>query len=272
MNQLPTIADIQTTELLYYDEAHSQECYRFCKDRDIDCLPNVYNPGKYYQRNSGDAGFSEMDIAEEHRLDAATYIFQPELVARFGKRAVQFVFTNGIFTGVVHFSDYNREPVFTYIYSELARYERDLRDLLVLFQLKNEDMRACFQDIVDRNKDKEKKEKTVEIYSTKINDYENNREKLAKFPQFQWFDLEDLRILAKKRGVIELSDIKGLRNMVMHARDSVEQFDARMPDFIYKYESFITFFDLVQRLLTDRRRVRTRLLLKGRSTTDSAFP
>lgn len=44
LHQLPTIADIHTTELLYYDATYSEECYRFCKDRNIDCLPDAINP------------------------------------------------------------------------------------------------------------------------------------------------------------------------------------------------------------------------------------
>lgn len=260
-HQLPTIADIQTTELLYYDADLSEKCYRFCKDRDIDCLPDASEPGKYYRRRDDSTSFDRIDTIDELRLEATTYIFQPELAEQFRKRPVQFVYMNGVLTGVVHFSDYNREVVYTYLYAELASYERDLRELLVLSNLNNDDMYASFWSIVNHHKSKGDKEETVRTYLGKIDDYDKKREKLEKIPAFQGFQLDDLRTLAKKREVIELEDIRDLRNQVMHARDSVEQVNARVPDFIYEDDSFASFFDKVQLMLKDRRRIQTRQLL-----------
>jgi outer membrane protein assembly factor BamE len=43
-------------------------------------------------------------------------------------------------TGVVHFSDYNRDAVSAYLFAQIARYERDLRELAKRCGLTNEDM------------------------------------------------------------------------------------------------------------------------------------
>jgi hypothetical protein len=260
--QQPTIIDIQTTDLLYYDDRYKGVCYRFCEDRDIDFLPNATDQAKSYQRDKDKRKFEERPITDEERLDVTTYIFQPELRERFEQTPVQFVFANGVLTGVVHFSDYNREVVYTYLYAEIARYERDLRDLLVAYGLKNEDMRAQFQEIVDKRRDNPEEKDTVRSYERKLESFDREQETLTKLPEFQGFYLDDLRMLAKKQCDIKLSDVGKLRNDVMHARDSVEQRAAVAPDFIYEIESFVSFFGRVQALLQDRRRVQTRLQLK----------
>jgi hypothetical protein len=71
MNEIhPTIVDIQTTELICYDRSYSSDCYRFCKDRDIDCLPVVDDPDTFFLRNDDSQRFDECVITRDRRLDA----------------------------------------------------------------------------------------------------------------------------------------------------------------------------------------------------------
>lgn len=258
--QHPTIADIQTTELIYYDSSYDEACYRFCKERDIDCLPDICNSSVYYRRNDDRESFDREQITDERRLDASTPIFQRGLSERFEAYKLLFVFTYGELAGVVHFSDYNHAIVNAYLYTQIDRYERDLRELLACHGLKNDDMCKRFKHILDT---KQPESDIHSIYSGKIKKYEKKRDDLSRLPQFQSFDLRDLLDLAKAHEVIKPRfAVTDLRNMIMHAHQTVEMVNAHEPGYIYQFESFERFFDLATILLDDGQRIRNQLNIK----------
>jgi hypothetical protein len=256
----PTIADIQTTELIYYDADYLAECYSFCEERDIDCLPAVDDPDAYYQRNDDSQSFDKRTITPDRRLDANMYVFKPDLLECFHEHPLQFVFEHGTLTGVVHFSDYNRDMVSTYLYAQLVSYERELRELLISHYLTNDDMADHLRSVANNGK---KPQNTRDIYERNLRRFEQEREtpEFKRYPEFQTFYLKELQELARKQQVIALDAKVGqLRNQIMHAKDSVNMVDARTPDYIYELETFENFFTLVQTLLKDGRRIHSRLL------------
>lgn len=121
MENLPCIADIQTTDLFYFDDQQTQVCYSFCKRRDIDCLPVIGNPSAFSQRNDEAEGFDQYDFTGDRWTDANTFLFRPDLLKQFREQPIQFVFTHGELTGVVHFSDYNNSAVSIYLYDQIAK-------------------------------------------------------------------------------------------------------------------------------------------------------
>jgi hypothetical protein len=63
------ISDIQTENVLFYDEGddHYKDTYRcFCRDRDIDCLPDANDPSMYYRYSHATGEFEHCPIEPTH--------------------------------------------------------------------------------------------------------------------------------------------------------------------------------------------------------------
>ena len=233
-----TFSDIQTTDLIYFDPDCKETCFRFCQQRDIDCLPSLSNPATFFQKT--EEGFQENEIPVERIVDHHDPIFDPLLLEQFQASPLLFVCTNRMISGVVHFSDYNQAVVHTYLFSLISSYERSLRKLLCLNGLNNADM---------------------------LDFYKRNRSRKApaqneKRPPFEQYYLLDLIQLASEGGVITVSEEPNkLRNSVMHAHDLVNLNDANRGDFVYTMASFEEFFQQVIVLLRDFKKVNNRIAL-----------
>lgn len=141
---------IKTKDLLYYDADFSEICFRFCAERDIDCMPALNDPRKFYRRTN--AGFEEDRIEEDRMVEGGLSIFEPLLLEYFRNTPILFVFKNNRLTGVVHFSDYNRPEVDLYLFSVLSAYEKALRRLLVLHKFSDQNLLDFF--MINSNKAK----------------------------------------------------------------------------------------------------------------------
>lgn len=257
LEHLPLFADIQKTALLYYDEQSIKSCYDFCKKRDIDCLPDIADPNVFFQRNDDSTGFVRSELTDDRRIDAYTFIFCPSLLERFERHPVQFVFTHGELTGVMHFSDYNDDIVSTYLFAQFAKYERSLRQLAIQHELKNKDMRKYFEE---KKAEPNVKDKDIEYYTDRLRNYDNSQKQMEKAEEFQLFYMGDLIALLKSCNIIELNkSVVELRNIIMHARTTIEMTDVHADDFIYDIKSFKRFFQFATTLLTDSKRVNNRI-------------
>lgn len=259
MKNLPCIADIQTTDLLYYDEQKIADCYSFCKGRNIDCLPVIGNPSTFFQRNNEAEKFDQNELTEDRWTDANTFLFRPDLLERFKNQPIQFVFTHGELTGVVHFSDYNSSVVGIYLYEQIAKYERGLRQLAVLKELKNEDMQAYFES---NSKESRVKNRDERFFKKRLNYFSTKKNEMLKVEEFQVFYLDDLIGLLGFRDVIQLDDsVVKLRDMIMHASRLIEMVDVHTDDLIYDNASFKRFFKRTLALLSDSKRVYNRIAI-----------
>jgi hypothetical protein len=238
------ISDIQTENVLFYDEGdeHYKDAYRcFCRDRDIDCLPDANDPNMYYRYSHATGEFEHCPIEPSRYVEGHTYAFAPELLEMFQNHKLLFVRSHGVLTGVVHFSDYNHRLVSAHLYAQLSDYEVSLRQLLVQKGLKDDDMRKYLN------------QKRNEAYGQG----QNNK------PQFQTFYLKDLIALLRSCGIVELGiTTNSLRNMIMHAHELVGMNDVNADDLIFRIDSFERFFNQVQILQKDHRRVKSRLMLE----------
>jgi hypothetical protein len=255
--------DIQTSEILYYDPDLKDLCFRFCEDRKIDCLPSLDNPMMFYRKT--EAGFCEDEVTPERMVDGRAYIFDQSLLERFCANHLLFVYSNDELTGVVHFSDYNRQAVSEYLFSLLSSYEKSLRNLLVLNKLGNEDMLGYFREMDGKGR---------RGYKNKIDDYEEKRAQNELLPAFEMFYMLNLIELVNLKSIMVLSkDVSRLRNMVMHAHEFVNMYDANRDDYIYDYDTFKDFFNRVAVLLQDYKKVNNRITLldNGRVSSEGAL-
>ena len=251
-----TMRDIQITNILYYDAAFKEACYKFCGERDIDCLPSLEDSRKVFSRQQDTLDFAEERVSDERIVPDWKDIFAPELADKFAKHPLLLVFSSERLSGVVHFSDYNQPVVSMYLYKLFLAYEKDLRTILELNGLCNRDMTAYFQHrIANPIEANDKKH-----FTSKVRAYERHASDIEKLPKFQSFYLLDLIELAEHSKIIYVENkVTKLRNMVMHAHDFVHMEDPHTTNLIYNPKTFQEFFELAVILHKDYKRVANHL-------------
>ena len=231
------------SEVLLYEPEFVDECKRFCKERDITFLPSVSNNFKCWK--CANDHFFEFDIEESQIVNIIADMFDDISFEKFRKHNVLFVQDQNHLAGVVHFSDYNKEPVFVYLYTLLLNFESNLRVLLGYSGLNNKDMREFFES-----------RKTNAVYAERLENYEKNKDKIEQSQLFQWFYLSDLIDLINSRSTINIDKkVCELRNPIMHVRKLVEHQDYAMADRIYDFNSFKVFFENVKLLRHEYKRI-----------------
>lgn len=165
---------------------------------------------------------------------------------------VLFVFEKSELAGIVHFSDYNRNLVFIYIYSLLLTFERGLRELLICSELDNEDMVEFFKKHQDGN---DYFKGQFEYYSK-----QKTKKEMKELEPFQIFYLKDLIGLTNSNNLLKLpGSITDIRNIVMHARNPVRHKDYEIAGLIYDIEYFKNFIEVTKLLQLHLRKVINKL-------------
>jgi hypothetical protein len=230
---------IMTYEILFYDNAFKEDCQVFCNRRNITFLPSKKDSNVCYSLVNDE--FREQQIEESQRLKATDGIFDDPVLKKFEKHHVLFVYEKSEIIGVVHFCDYNRDPVFLSVYPLLLEFERKLRELLISYGLKNEDMLKFFKEHSEENS----------YYLNKLESFESSRvqKEMKELEPFQAFDLKDLTALVNSRKILKIPEtINNLRNTIMHAKDIVKHRDYEIANLIYDFASFEDFFKSVRQL------------------------
>lgn len=232
------IADIQTRQVLYFDPKFRERCYEFCKKRDIDLLPSLDDATQIYVRDDGRADFQTKTVDAARIIEGSRKAFDPAVMGMFRANALLFVYSQDEFSGVVHFSDFNKSVVHTYLFDVIFQYERTLRHFLCRTGLGNADMVSYFEErLATADEDR-----TRTAYKRKIGHYNKNRAKYKTQPEFQSFYLDDLIGLANAHGLNLNSDVTDVRNMVMHAHELVPMDHQSAGNFIFDIQSFDAFF------------------------------
>lgn len=251
------VSNIQTTDLLYYDSTFVDKAYQFCRDRDIDCLPCLDDPQRFYRRDDQTENFKPEKLTSERCVSSSRSIFHPELLEQLRTYPLLFVMEDGELSGVVHFSDYNNPIISDFLYTHLASYERNLRQLAILAGLTDVDMGTYFRQ---KLQEQEAAGKKADHFQKRLAAFEQQIGQRPQIPAFQLFYLDDLLGLLRHHDVISLQDnVRELRNSVMHAHELVNMVDVTTPDYIYDFQAFEKFFQRTRALLNDVRRVENRI-------------
>jgi hypothetical protein len=262
-----TMKDIQVSDILYYDPTFKEECYKFCKERDIDSLPALEDSRKIFWRQPETLDFREEAVSDERIVADWQNIFDPGLADKFARSSLLLVFSHDMLTGVVHFSDYNKPVVSLHLYKVFLAYEKALRTILELHGYHNKHMIEYFQDRIASPEESNHKG----TYTRKIKEYQKRAGDIENSPEFQSFYLRDLIELAEHKDIIFVENrVTELRNMVMHAHDFVHMEDPHTPDFIYNPKTFQDFFGLAITLHKDYKRTANHLsfINKPRTTQE----
>lgn len=240
----PTFEDIMTRDIYFYEDFKEDEAKSFVKERDITYLPSKIDNSYLYKLVNN--SFKKIKVREEQIIKPNKKIFDEDMLELFRKSEVLFIFENGLIEdglkGVVHFCDYNREPVFIYCYSKILMLEKMLRELLIKRGFKNEDMKRF---LIDYNRK----------YYERV--YKKKEKYFKAAEPFQYFYLKDLILLLRHDKVDICDKINDLRNHVMHGRNLVEHKNYYEASLIYDFKSFKNIFDLVLLLKMEYERVKT---------------
>lgn len=258
--KMVTFADIQISNILFYDPDLKDECYKFCVKRNIDCLPALNNQRTIHIRDDATCDFVDQEVKNERIVDAWLNIFEPNLLEKFAAHPLLLVFSNDALTGVVHFSDYNQSVVSIYLYEVFLNYEKALRNILSRVDLDNRSMIEYFYYRISASENGKEKEH----YNRKIKEYEKKAVAIDKLPKFQAFYLKDLIEFAEHKNLVSVENkVNRLRNMVMHAHEFVNMENPSTHDLIYDFKKFKEFFELAVILHKDYKRVKNILAFKS---------
>jgi hypothetical protein len=251
-NKILRFSDIQTSEVLFYDEAVKDRCFKICTERNIDCLPVLEEPRTLYYRDEVLQKFRPENLSENGRVSADANLFDAQVLEKYRLQPLLLVYQGNELSGVAHYTDYNKPLVSATLLEILFEYEKSLRALLIRSGYKNVDMIAYFSD-------RKTKERTPELFERKVNEYFKYGSQ-KKLPQFEVFYMADLTALINHKRILKLNDKTKLRNMLVHANEFVNLDEPGTENFIYDFETFETFFRWVQELRLDMKRVANRLV------------
>lgn len=170
-------------------------------------------------------------------------IFKEDVYEKLRYNSLLYVMDQGERVGMVHFSDYNSLPVFTYTFKRLHQLEREMIAALLPRKLQVKDIWRVHQFDPPPIPDKEVKNLT----DRKGGD----GDALMKHHDFEKFYLKTLLVLynyTREGEELPYTPIKHpntinlLRNRVAHSNDLVELVDNSRSNLIYDFKSFAAFF------------------------------
>lgn len=251
---------IMTSEVLFYDDAFNEDCKKFCKKRNITYLPCKKDERFCYKLV--DDKFKKKRITESQKVNVKEYVFQASVVEKFQKHHVLFVHRNSGIAGVVHFCDYNRNPVSVYGYALLLEFEKKLRKLLVSNGLNNNDMLTFFLKKTMTSRRRNDKM----YYGNKVSffQHEENQAKMKELEPFQTFYLKDLIDLLNSKNIYKVPGAinDDLRNTIMHSKNVVKHENYVGSRLIYNFSSFRKFIEIIKLLQLESEKVSKQIRLK----------
>lgn len=130
----PTVSDIMTKDLVCYDDAFHDDCVEFCKKRNIEVLPAFDSNQNYYVYTPKNE-FVLVDITPIKKIHPGAKAFSDATLNRFSeekKTPLLIVFEEEVIQGIVHFCDYNKPPIRTFLNNKITEFEDNLSELLAL--------------------------------------------------------------------------------------------------------------------------------------------
>ncbi len=247
------IKDIMTKDMMYYDPEIEDKLKAYCKKEKITYLPSLDLRKVYFLPSEASEAFENKEIKESLKISPHLYVFDECLLKQFQKgEHILFIFYPNLIkdlVGIIHFSDYNRVEVYTYLYELIANLERDLRKLLNLSNLRNKDMLEFFEKHADNKH-----------YKKKYSEFKDYGDKFNEVGPFEFFDLSDLVALCNYKKIVKIDQrVIELRNKVMHSRRGVMNIDYELDYLIYNFMSFKTFFNDVIILQAEFKRIHNRV-------------
>lgn len=234
-----TFAHIMERHVLYYDADASDACAFICQRLNINALPGL-DGETYYPFDEETNQFGEPQLVpEQGRAQSHDMLFTEVVRDQFAQTEpnVLFVYDGRVLVGVVHLSDFNRSSVLQIVQDDIILFERDLRRFFMLRGRSDADMLAFFEYQAEHAD----AQGLRNFYADKLRDAtmtrrQNERRLLDPFQTFEFSDLLYFSGSDVSGPLLRFDQVKeliGLRNRVMHAKNTVEYDEHR----VYSYDS-----------------------------------
>jgi len=246
------IKDIMIKDVIYYEPEIEDNLKTFCKKEKITYLPSLDLKKVYFLHYEA---FKNKEIEGSLIISPDLNVFDESLLKLFQEgEHILFIFDQNLIVGIIHISDYNRVEVYKYLYELIANLERDLRKLLDLSELSNDDMGKFFKMHAD------KKDKNAGFYKKKYSKFKDDSDKFHEVGPFEFFELSDLVALCNNKKIVHIDPkVIELRRKVMHSRSGIKNKDYEQNYPIYDFTSFETFFNDVIILQVEFKRIHNRV-------------
>lgn len=244
-NDLP-LESVITRNLFYFDESKKDTCVRICKKLEIDCFPDL-SEDKFW--------IFEDDVWKPNEInDSLTEIYNP-----FDKKLLDlyksnhsnivFVSSNSMVDGIIHFTNYENENVFSNLYRNLHVYEKSLRSHIISLDLNFDYLLNYLENRRIESNDKDEslrfermitkvKKKGVNL----LNPYQElDFGELLNFSVSSYHSnelIEKIGLKKLKKENISISDIRDFRNVIMHHK----QVSGENWNKLHNFDDFEIFF------------------------------
>ena len=130
------IEHVITRNVIYFDKQKSKTCEKICKTLHIDCFPDIKQKA-YWILNSGEWVKRKLN----YKLNNIEDSFNENLLGLFEKNDSHIIFTTNFsfINGVIHFTNYENEFVYSNLYRNLNTFEKNLRNLIYHFEFSDDD-------------------------------------------------------------------------------------------------------------------------------------
>lgn len=250
----PTLSDICTRNLIYFDPEHEAVCRRICKVIGIDLFPDCEGQHCWYLKEES---WEQIRTTENQFAKASVGCFDPAVLDKMDQSLSNLLFLGepGNLAGIVHFTDYVKMPVYESLFRNLFQFEKGLRSYLTRKKFEYSHLEAFFEYKIK----KESGNKQKEYYDDKLKNMREGefKEKAKQYGNLQLSYLYDLMKFGisgyHEKPLHDLAFIKAnqsyqkindLRNIIMHAKD-VTIWDHGVP---HKFSQFKEFFGQVEAL------------------------
>ena len=202
-----------------------------------------------------DNEFIKKELSDDIVCNPYDRIFDQETLNKFKDNnhdEVMFVTENNKIKGVVHIVDYNNEFIFAEFYKLLYRFEKNLRQFLILNSQTNETIIEWMYNQSNNHDSKQQREfwlkKFKEYVPENLADRKKAEKKRKDCGPLQTFYLNDLlyncmhnsylHLLNEKK---EIEKIKNIRNWVAHNNDIITKNIEKTESPIYNIEGLVRF-------------------------------
>ena len=250
-----TVSDITTWEVIYFDYEKVEVCKTICKELGIDCFPSIKKKG-YHSIEDKDWKFTEL---KNSIINENSPVFSEDFIAKMkvNKSNIIFLTNSEFIKGVIHFTNFESDTLYSNLYQNLSLFEKNLRYHLYDVGLDSNDMIKYFNYKIKKSRSSENSYYTRRIQQLEqkkaFKDFEGSylRDLLnfsvSKFHKpegsnqiglgFLKNELKDSNCLGGNR----IDNINRLRNLIMHHSDIIGDTEANM----YDFNTFEKFFNTV---------------------------
>lgn len=242
----PPLDSVITKNVYYYDESKKATCQKICNKLEIDCFPDLFDDKRFWILDDNLWKSNRINYSIENIIDP----FDERLLElfRINHSNIVFVSSNSLINGIIHFTNYENEDVFSSLYRNIHIFEKSLRTHLISLDLNFEYLRIYFEKRLAESKrenDIKYNEKILKRF--KNNGFnENNPYQELDFSDLLTFsfsskhdkDIFDKIGITKLKEKIKIEDIVKLRNTVMHSK----QVSGEKKNTLYEFPSFAFFF------------------------------